>query len=260
MALRRPRDTLSPVPVPPVDPSMLLGGRQDLAALLRISAMHGYNEGIDNHYSSVVDGHDDLFLLNRFGPHWSEMRPSDILLVDLDGNVVDGAGSGQVTAIQIHRSIHHARPDARCVMHTHMPYATAVGVTERGFLTRLTQNSMCFHGKVAELTYGGQVQADAEGQRLALAVAKGADILFLHNHGVIIVGTSVADAWMKTYFLERACQVQLLAQSSGDTLRLTSKKVAEYAARQWEEDLDAAPLLFSAMKRLLDRDQPGWNR
>ena len=70
-----------------------------------------------------------VFLLNRYGPHWSEMVPSDILLVDLEGNVVDGSGGGQITAVQIHRQIHRARPDARCVMHTHMPYASAVAST-----------------------------------------------------------------------------------------------------------------------------------
>jgi len=242
-----------------VHPITLRAGREDVAALLRISATHGYNEGIDNHYSLAVDGHDDLFLLNRFGPHWTEMRPADILLVDLDGRVVDGSGEGQVTAIQIHRSIHRARPNARCVMHTHMPNATAVGVTQTGFLTRLTQSSMSYHGKVATLDYGGQVQADEEGERLAAAVAAGADVLFLRNHGVIIVGASPADAWMKTYFLERACEVQLLAQASGEKLLLAPKKVAQQTAQQWEDDVAAAPLLFAAMKRLLDRDWPGWS-
>ena len=91
-----------------IDPALLAAARIDMAALLRISAVHGYNEGIDNHYSLAVDGRDDLFLLNRYGPHWSEMRPADILLVDLDGNVVDGDGDGQITALQIHRQIHRS--------------------------------------------------------------------------------------------------------------------------------------------------------
>jgi len=244
-----------------IDPALLAAARVDMAALLRISAVHGYNEGIDNHYSLAVDGRDDLFLLNRYGPHWSEMRPADILLVDLDGNVVDGDGDGQITALQIHRQIHRARPDARCVMHTHMPYASAVASTQTGFLTRLTQNSMSFHGSVATLDYGGQVQGDGEGQRLAAAVAGGANAIFLQNHGVIIVGASPAEAWLRTYFLERACEVQVLAQSTGSELVLAPEAVAEHTARQWAEACaEEGPLLFDAMKRLLDRDQPGWDR
>lgn len=246
---------------PTIDSAVLAAAREDVAALLRISERHGYNEGIDNHYSLTVDGADDLFLLNRYGPHWSEMRPSDILLVDLDGNVVDGEGGGQITAIQIHRQIHRARPDARCVMHTHMPYASAVASLKGGFQSRLTQNSMSFHGTVATLAYGGQVQGDDEGLRLASAVADGANVLFLQNHGVIIVGATPAEAWLRTYFLERACEVQVLAQSTGDELVLAPVEVAEHTNRQWmDASAEESPLLFAAMKRLLDRDQPGWNR
>lgn len=244
-----------------VDRKVLAQGREDLVALLRVSERHGYNEGIDNHYSLAVDGHDDLFLLNRYGPHWSEMVPSDILLVDLDGNVVDGDGDGQITALQIHRQIHRARPDARCVMHTHMPFASAIASTKGGFVTRLTQNSMSFHGSVATLSYGGQVQGDGEGARLAQAVAEGANAIFLQNHGVILVGATPAEAWLRTYFLERACEVQVLAQSTGQELVLAPEEVAEHTARQWAEACPfEGPLLFDAMKRLLDRDQPGWNR
>ncbi len=245
---------------PTIAAETLAAAREDIAALLRISEVHGYNEGIDNHYSLTIEGYDELFLLNRYGPHWSEMRPSDILLVDLDGNVVDGQGGGQITAVQIHRQIHRARPDARCIMHTHMPYASAIASTKGGFESRLTQNSMSFHGTVATLAYGGQVQGDDEGLRLATAVAEGANVIFLQNHGVIIIGKSPAEAWLRTYFLERACEVQVLAQSTGDELVLAPLEVAVHTNRQWMDASDEeAPLLFAAMKRLLDRDQPGWN-
>ena len=120
---------------------------------------------------------------------------------------------------------------------------------------------MSFHGAVATLDYGGQVQEEDEGTRLARAVAKGANILFLRNHGVIIVGSTPAEAWLRTYFLERACEMQILAQSTGSKLVLGKKSVAERTAKQWTEASDhESPLLFTAMKRLLDRDQPGWSR
>jgi ribulose-5-phosphate 4-epimerase/fuculose-1-phosphate aldolase len=189
------------------------------------------------------------------------MRTSDIVLVDLNGTVVEGEGSGAITAMQIHRQLHRARPDARCIMHTHMPYASAVACTRSGFNERLTQNAMSFYGTVATLAYGGQVEGDDEGLRLAKAVAKGANVIFLQNHGVIVIGKTPAQAWLRTYFLERACEVQILAQSTRDDLVLAPKKVARFTNSQWEKNSDdEAPPLFAAMKRLLDRDQPDWNR
>src|SRR3954447_24319921 len=111
---------------PRVDQDLLRQARIDLAAAFRAAALHGYNEGIDNHFSYAVPGRDDLFLLNRYGPHWSEMRPSDLLTVNVDGELVEGEGEWETTAFMIHRAVHRSRPDARCVFHTHMPYATAL--------------------------------------------------------------------------------------------------------------------------------------
>ena len=111
--------------------------RSDLAAAFRLAAHYEFNEGICNHFSVALPEGPELYLINPYGVHWSEMRPSNIVLVDLDGNVVEGQGSGAITAMQIHRQIHRARPDARCIMHTHMPYASAVACTKGGFNERL---------------------------------------------------------------------------------------------------------------------------
>src|SRR3954467_7251749 len=113
--------------------------RIDLAAAFRAAALHGYNEGMHNHFSLAVPGRDDLFLLNRYGPHWSEMRASDLIVVDAEGNVVEGDGDWETTAFMIHRGVHQSRPSARCVLHTHMPFATAISLTEGGFETRVSQ-------------------------------------------------------------------------------------------------------------------------
>ena len=131
-----------------VSADVLRRAKIDLAAALRAAALYGYNEGIDNHFSFAVPGSDDLFLLNPYGPDWSELTASDILTVDGEGVVVDGRGEWEVTAFMIHRGAHRARPSARCVFHTHMPFATAVSATAGGFDTRLSQNSMGFHGHV----------------------------------------------------------------------------------------------------------------
>ena len=230
----------------------------DLAAALRAAALHGYNEGIDNHFSLAVPGRDDLFLLNRFGPHWSELRASDLLTIDLEGNVVDGEGEWETTAFMIHRGVHQARPSARCVLHTHMPYATAVTLTAGGFETAVSQNAMYFHGRTARLPYGGLADGAEEGTRIGTAVGEEATVVFLENHGVLVIGDSVADAWHKLYFLERACQLQVLAQSTGQPLVQIAPDVAERTAARWAEPSDIADLLFDAEKRRLDRENPGY--
>jgi ribulose-5-phosphate 4-epimerase/fuculose-1-phosphate aldolase len=235
------------------DADLVVQAKVELAAAFRAAALHGFNEGIDNHLSLAVPGRDDLFLLNRYGPHWSEMRPADLLTVNVDGALVDGDGQWETTAFVIHRAVHRARPDARCVFHTHMPYATALSMTECGLETRGSQNSMYFHGSIARLPYGGLADADEEGDRIASAVAEGVSVVMLDNHGVIVVGSGVADAWHKLYFLERACEAQVLAQSTGSALILAPEEVAEHTARQWNVPSEAAATLFAAVRRQLDR-------
>jgi ribulose-5-phosphate 4-epimerase/fuculose-1-phosphate aldolase len=239
----------------------LAAAKVDLAAVFRAAAAHGYSEGIDNHASLAVPGRDDLFLVNRYGPHWSEMRASDLLTVDRDGNVVDGDGECDASAFAIHRGVHAARPTARCVIHTHMPYATAVTLTRDGLDTRLSQNAMYFHGRVAQLPYGGIATAIAEGERIGAAVGPDVTIVMLENHGPLVVGASVADAWHKLYFLERACEAQVLARSIGAELVRAPAEVAARTAAQWaDEASESADALFAAVRRQLDRENPGYER
>jgi ribulose-5-phosphate 4-epimerase/fuculose-1-phosphate aldolase len=243
---------------PAVDPEVLRSSRVDLAAALRAAALYGYNEGIDNHFSLAVPGRDDRFLLNRHGPHWSEIRARDILMLDLDANVVDGEGVAETTAFVIHRGVHRARADARCVLHTHMPYATAVSMTSGGFDTRISQSAMAFHGRVATLPYGGLAEAEEEGERIGAAIRDGVKVVMMENHGVLAIGSSVADAWHTLYFLERACEAQVLAQSTGQELIRVAEEIAAQTAQQWEDMGDHADLTFAAVKREVDRRNPGY--
>jgi ribulose-5-phosphate 4-epimerase/fuculose-1-phosphate aldolase len=232
--------------------------RVELAAALRAAALWGYNEGIDNHFSYAVPGRDDLFLLNPYGPDWSELTASDILAVDPEGAVVDGDGDWEVTAFMIHRGAHRARPSARCVFHTHMPWATAVACTEGGFDTTLSQAAMAFHGRVSSLPYGGLAHAADEGDRIGAAVGDDTWVVMLENHGVLVIGNDPAEAWWRLYFLERACQVQVLAQSTGRPLVKVPEDVVEQTAGQVEHDREAAQKLFAAVRRRLDRESPGY--
>ena len=235
-----------------ISSDVVVAAKRDLAAAFRAAAYHGFNEGIDNHFSLAVPGHDDLFLLNRFGPHWSEITEADILTIDLEGRVVDGEGEWETSAFMIHRGCHQARPSARAVFHTHMPYATALTLTAGGFDTKLSQNSMLFHGRVATLAYGGLVDGATEGARFGEVIGDEVTVVMLENHGVMVIGTDVADAWKKLYFLERACQVQVLAQSTGQPLIPVSDAIAEHTATQWLKEASNAVALFDAVKRLVD--------
>ncbi len=237
--------------LPAVDADALARAREELAAAFRIAAAHGLHEGIDNHLSLAVPGRDDLFLLNRYGPHWSEITADDILVLDLDGHVVDGSGQWEVTAFMIHRGCHRARPDARAVFHTHQPYATSVALTVAGLDTRLSQNAMYFHGAVARLDYGGLADDDAEGDRIARSVGDGASVVLLDNHGVLVVGRDVPHAWHQLYFLEQAARTQVLAQSTGRELVQVPDDVAGRTRAQWLADSDAPAALFAAERRLL---------
>ena len=230
----------------------------DLAAGFRAAALHGFNEGIDNHFSLAVPGRDDLFLLNRYGPHWSELRASDILTMDLDGNVVEGEGEWDASAFMIHRGAHRARGGAAACCTRTCRTRRRCRLTEDGFDTEVSQNSMYFHGHTARLDYGGFATAEDEGRASARRSATTSASSCSRTTACWWSARDVADAWHKLYFLERACQVQVLAQSTGRPLIRVTDEVAMLTASQWERDAGAAPSLFAAMKRRLDRENPGY--
>ena len=239
------------------DNSILTQAGIDLTVALRWAARMGLNEGICNHFSLAVPGTHDRFLINPQGFHWSEITPDDLVLTDAEGNVIAGKHNVEATAFFIHGRIHLGKPNARCVLHTHMPYATALTSMDGGRLEWTTQNALRFYGRVAyDECYNGLVLDAEEGDRICAQLGN-ADVLFLANHGVIVCGDSVARAFDELYYLERACLVQVLAQSTGKPLKLVSDSVAAMTGKQIVEDKQYL-LHFEALKRMLDRDEPGW--
>jgi ribulose-5-phosphate 4-epimerase/fuculose-1-phosphate aldolase len=236
--------------------------RIDLAAALRCAARLGLSEGICNHFSLAVPGSspdsEDRFLINPQGLHWSEITPGDLVVIDSEGTVIEGRHPVEATAFFIHSRIHRSKPGAACVMHTHMPYATAIALRDGGRLEWASQNSLRFYGRVAyDEFYNGLVLDAEEGDRVC-AQLENADTLFLANHGVIVCGETVAQAFDDLYYLERACMAQVLAESGGRALRLVSDSVAALTGRQIASDKVQPKLHFEALKRILDRDEPGW--
>ncbi len=226
--------------------------REDLAAALRLAACLGFHEGICNHFSLMVPGTADRFLINPQGVHWHEMTPAHLVTLDRDGNRISGDATVEPTAFHIHTRIHLGLPRARCVLHTHMPYATSLTTLQDGRLLPISQTACTFHGRVAYYRdYNGLVFDEAEGDRMVAALAD-ADILFLANHGVMVTAADVAQAFNDLYYLERACQLQVLALSTGQALRIIPDETARRTAEQFRVDsAEQVPLHFAALKRLL---------
>jgi ribulose-5-phosphate 4-epimerase/fuculose-1-phosphate aldolase len=239
--------------------------RIDLAACHRLAVRFGLHEGIDNHLTLLVPGHPDRFYLAPFGLHWSEVAAHDFLMLDFKGQIVGGHGPVEATALYIHLPVHRLAPQARCVLHTHMPYATALTMLENPRLEMAVQSALGFHDDIAyDLHYHGLALDQSEGERLA-HVLDGKAVLFMGNHGVLVVGTSAAQAFERLYFLERACQAQVLALSTGRPLRMVPDEIVRLTAEQFRQGSkvggrDRTELHFEALKRLLDRNEPDYSR
>lgn len=225
--------------------------REDLALALRAAAHHGLSEGVCNHFSLELPDASGRFLLNPRGLLWSETGADDIVMVDAAGNKLAGRHEVEPTAMFIHAAIHRLCHKA-CVLHTHMPHATALTLTEaRALDTRLSQNAMRFHGRVAvDAHYNGLALDVAEGERIARAMGS-ADIGFLGNHGVVVCGEQVAHAYDDLYYLERACWFQVLAEATGRRLMPVPDEVAERLARQAQGERLQSDLFFEALRRTL---------
>ncbi len=237
--------------------------RIDLAAAFRLAVRMDLHEGVCNHFSVMLP--DGSFLLNRYGLHWSEVSASNLLALDASGRVLAGEGGFEKTAFYIHSRIHLAHPRAACVLHTHMPYATALTLLEAGRLEMVEQNALRVLDDIAyDDVYNGLVVDEAEGDRLARALGA-KRVLCLANHGVIVVGPTVAEAFDLLYYLERACRLQVLARSmaanGAGKLRPVRPDVARQAYRMMLADAPQyAGAHFSALRRILDREEPDYSR
>lgn len=247
----------APLTLGNVDRAALREARIDLAASLRMAAQFGLEEGICNHFSAMVPGRDDLFLVNPYGLMFREVTASSILVCDFEGNVVDGEGQPEATAFFIHARLHKQLPRARAAFHTHMPYSTALSMVEGDPLIWAGQTSLKFYGRVAvDEHYNGLALDDAEGDRIATAMGD-ADVVFMRNHGVMVTAPTIAMAWDDLYYLERAAEVQVKAMSTRRPLVVIPPDLARKTQDQMRPaDPESARLHLEAVKRLLMREEP----
>lgn len=236
----------------------LMEAKVDLAAAFRLAARFEMHEGICNHFSYALPERPGCFLVNSYGHHWSQITASDLLLVDHEGQILEGSGRLETTAFCIHSRIHMSHPRAACVLHTHMPYATTLTSLEDTRLEPINQNSLRYYNDIAyDQNYNGVAREVEEGERMAAAMGE-KRVLFLANHGVIVVGESIARAFDDLYYLERACQVQVLALSTGRPLKRVTDNIAATAFTKPEISQHYAEVHFAALKRLLDAEDPGY--
>jgi len=225
--------------------------REDLALALRAASLHGLSEGVCNHFSVELPDGSGRFLLNPRGLLWEEVYADDIVMVDAVGQQLAGRHPVEPTAMFIHAAIHQIAGKS-CVLHTHMPYATALTLTRaRALDTTLSQNAMRFHGRtVVDDQYNGLALDASEGERIARSM-QGADIAFLGNHGIVVCADRLDYAYDDLYFLERACMMQVLAMSTGQDLMRVNEALAAQTGSQIDSERLQSTLFFEALRRKL---------
>jgi ribulose-5-phosphate 4-epimerase/fuculose-1-phosphate aldolase len=232
-----------------------------LAAAHRLAVLHELDEGIDNHFTVTVPGTHDRYLILPFGLHWSEARASDMIVFDESGVTLEGEGVCELSAQCIHAPIHRIC-GARVVMHTHQTWALALNMLKDNRLLPANQTAAFFHGHVAyDDTYTGTADFLEEGERLARIIGD-KHVLFMKNHGVLVTGDTVAQAYRRLYKLERVCRTQVLALSTGKPLELLSEEIVQQVQAPPANDRHSRAarerLFFEAMMRILDRENPGY--
>ena len=226
--------------------------RVDLATAFRWAARLNLHESIANHFSVAVSDSGRQFLLNPVGKHFSRMRASDLLRLDVDDPATQqGPQAPDPTAWHLHAELHQRLPQARCILHTHMRHATALACLQDFEFLMLDQNACRF--------YQGMALSASEGARVADLLSGGQTVLFMANHGVMVIAPTVAQAFDELYYLEKAAEVQVLALATGRPLALIPPAVAALTCGQW----NAYPTRFSELhlrelRAILDAEAPDY--
>jgi len=208
--------------------------RRDLAAAYRLAARRGWDDIVWTHISASVPGEPGAYLINRFGLRFAEVRPDNLVKVDLQGRVIDGSGAPvNPSGFAIHGAVHAARPDAVCVMHLHTRWGQTLAAMPQGLLP-CSQPALRLWRRLGRHAYEGLAFDAAERARLVAALGA-LDGLILEHHGTLTVGRTVAEAFVLMHLLERAAQIQIAALAAGP-IHCVSDEVAARTQRQWLGD------------------------
>jgi ribulose-5-phosphate 4-epimerase/fuculose-1-phosphate aldolase len=242
--------------------------RQELAACYRLLAHFRLTDLIYTHCTVRVPGPEHRYLINPYGLMWEEITASNLVLLDRDGTPV-GAGKPYVNlaGFVIHGAVHNSRADAQCIVHTHTRAGCAVAAQRDGLLP-INQIALEFYGRVAYHDYEGISYDLDEQQRLVRSLGE-QPVMMMRNHGLLAVGRTVAEAFLRMYYLEKACEIQVAAQSGGQPLIIPTDEICRRAERQFNAAAPTGPahlvadpnelnLAWDALVRMLDRIDPSY--
>ena len=230
--------------------------REDLAACFRWFARLGWNEAHANHLSVAVNDDGSQFLINPNGRHFANVRASELLLLDAnDESTMRRPDAPDPTAWCIHSAMHRNLPHARCVMHLHSPSALVLASLKDRILPPIDNNTARFFNRMAVDDAFDGMGLGSEGERYCERMGD-KSVLLMGNHGVMVAGPTVADAFDSLYYFERACETYAL--STGKELDVMSDEVAEKTARQWETYDGFAASHLAEVREILNREQPDY--
>ena len=230
----------------------------DLAAVFRWTARLNMHEGIANHFSVCHPKSNGSFYVNGTGMHFSKIKASDLVLIE-DKNFEEMKKKPEIvdpTAINIHGTIHKKVSNAKCILHVHSKYATALSCLKQPVLPPIDQNTMRFYNRVAVYNNFGGLGFEDESEKMANSIGNH-NILLLSNHGILTAAPTVAQAFDDLFYFEKACETYITALSTGKELNVASPEVAEKTAQDWENySTDLNELHLKAIRSILDSEDP----
>ena len=233
--------------------------QQDLAAVFRWTAKLNMNEGIANHFSVCLPNSND-FYVNGSGLHFSSIKASDMVLVEQNKieEIKKKPELVDPTALNIHGTIHKKVPHARCILHVHSKYATALSTLKDPTLQPIDQNTMRFYNRVAVYDDFGGLGFEEESHKMAAAIGNNRSML-LANHGILTVGQTIGQAFDELYYFEKACETYITALSTNKELKIANSKVAEKTAQEWENyPVNMGDQHLKAIRSILDKEDPSY--
>ena len=234
----------------------------DLAAVFRWTAKLNMHEGVANHFSACVPNSNEDFYVNGSGMHFSTIKASDLVLVEQKKieDIKKNPSLVDPTAINIHGTIHKKVPHAKCILHVHSKYATALSALKDPILPPIDQNTMRFYNRVAVYKEFGGLGFEEESEKMANSIGN-YNILLLANHGILTAAPTIAQAFDDLYYFEKACETYITALSTGKELNIASPEVAEKTAQDWENySTDMGELHLKAVRSILDSEDPSYKQ
>ena len=233
---------------------------RDLAAAFRWTARLNMHEGVSNHFSVCSGGKNDSFYVNRTGIHFSNVKVSDLILIDPNNieKIKSDPSLVDPTAINIHGTIHKKVPQASCVLHVHSKYATALSALKDPTLPPIDQNTMRFFNRIAIFDDFGGLGFEDESEKMAASFGN-KQFMLLSNHGLIITAQNVARAFDELYYFEKACETYITALSTNKELKIVNSTIAEKTAQEMENyPIDLADYHLKEIRAILDKEEPDY--